>query len=224
MSFFEKCANSFENMNKDHREACTSLWNRVSLSVQNQKLNNSMIFEEEKRNDIIQGLMKRPEMLVHVADVAISEGLSMRNFIEVGTAQGMQSIIFSHVFSDSRVFTCDIKDERDSLFGEYKNLEFFLGDSLKMSNALRDKLDHTVDFCWIDGSHDHYAVVEDFISILPRTHKNTIWAFDDYDKRFGCFHDLNLLSRHLDEKMVLEFGLTASGQPNRVLLAKGTDL
>lgn len=220
MSFFEDCVNDFESMDSSLKTTCDSVWDEVSLKVQDQKLTNSGIFDPHKRQQILTELKQRPSFLVHVANKAKTSGQKMDTFVEVGTAQGLQSIIFAKSFPNSSVYTCDIKDERDKNFEENKNIKFVLGDSLTLGKELR-KDEKSVDLCWVDGSHDHYSVVDDFLSLLPRTHKSTIWAFDDYDSRFGCFRDLNVLIKHFEEHVVLDLGLTASGNPNRIIVARG---
>lgn len=210
---------SFKYFDKSLSKLCTDTWDEISLHIQEKKLDSSMIFDLQTREKILNDLKVRPMLLVHIANVAKSFGLEIKNFAEVGTAQGMQSIIFSRCFPDSQVYTCDIKDDRDKNFSLNKNIEFVLGDSLALKKRIKD--DAKLDFCWIDGAHDHYSVVYDFMSLFSKSHKDTIWAFDDYDSRFGCYHDLNILAKHFKEVVVLDLGLTASGNPNKIMLAKG---
>jgi hypothetical protein len=220
MNFFEDCVNSFDSMDSRVKDICDSVWNDVSYKVQDQKLTSSGIFDPHKRQQILTDLKQRPSFLVHVALKASAAGQGMKTFVEVGTAQGLQSIIFAKALSDSLVYTCDIKDDRHSTFSENKNVRFVLGDAQQLSKKMKED-DAVADLCWIDGSHDHYAVVDDFLSLMPRSTKSTIWAFDDYDSRFGCFRDLNVLIKHFEEHVVLDLGLTASGNPNRIVVARG---
>jgi hypothetical protein len=219
MGFFDDCVSSFSSMDASRSRECDQIWDLISLNVQNTKLSNNGIWDNERRTSIIAGLKRRPAFLVHTVDHASITHAPV--FVEVGTAQGLQSIVFSKLFPNSVVYTCDIKDDRHPRFSDYSNVRFVLGDSKSMCDKMiQDSCDH-VDLCWIDGSHDGYAVINDFLSILPITDSKTIWAFDDFDPRFGCYKDLQLLARHFNEKIALEMGQTASGNPSRILLTRG---
>lgn len=219
MKFLEECVNTFDKMDSSSRKVCDDLWDTISLKVQEQKLTSSGILELEKRSRILSDLKQRPAFLVHVVQKAIGLGNTMETIAEVGTAQGLQSIVFAKIFPEASVYTCDIKDDRDASFIRYSNLNFMVGDSLALNKQLHEK-GKRVDFCWVDGSHDNYAVIDDFLSLSTCAHSSTIWAFDDYDTRFGCFRDLNVLLRHFEESIILDLGLTASGNPNRIILAR----
>lgn len=220
MNTLQDYLSTFQTTNETARETCSRLWKSISLHVQEKKLTSSGIFDLTKRQQILNELTFRPAILVHLALEAQKLGHSMNTFVEIGTAQGMQSIIFSEVFPQAKVYTCDIKDDRCQEFVSHQNLNFVLGDSLILGKKLYEE-QKKVDFCWVDGSHDSYAVLDDFLSLLPHTHCDTIWAFDDYDERFGCFKDLNLILRHFKESLVLELGSTASGNPNRIIITRG---
>lgn len=219
MSLLKNSLSSFDRMDPTKRSICTEVWMSVSDKVQRNKLTQNGISDPSERDRIIEQLKIRPALLVHIADCIKRETGHLASIAEVGTAQGLQSILFAKSFPDTTVFTCDVKDDRDASFSNFQNLWFVNGDSKQMSKVLAGK--EKVDLCWIDGAHDHYSVVSDFAALVLRTHSETIWAFDDYDKRFGCFHDINVLVQHFREHIVIELGLTASGNPNRIVLARG---
>lgn len=212
------CISSFDNMNPGKKEACLKAFNEVSLEVQIKKMNQNGIFDESMRSNIVSSLSTRPALLVHIAESMKCDKNKMNIFAEVGTAQGLQSVCFARNFSDSKVYTCDIKDDRSYYTRDTKNINFILGNSQKMRDSIGN--DEKIDFCWIDGSHDSYAVIEDFISLFGKSHEDTVWAFDDFDPRFGCYNDLILLLNHFEDSVVINLGLTASGNQNKILLAK----
>lgn len=220
IEFFEECVKTFESMDSNAKSKCEETWNRISLNVQQKKLDENGIFNDEKRNQILTGLKTRPSFLVHVAMQSIAQGHDIKTIAEVGTAQGLQSIVFSETLKDAKIYTCDIKDDRDKNFSIHENIRFVSGDSTSLNTVIKEEK-QKVDFCWIDGSHEHYAVLDDFLSLVSLSHSSTIWAFDDYDKRFGCFTDISVILRHFREKAVLDLGLTASGNPNRIVLTRG---
>lgn len=219
MSFLQSAISSFDHMDSAKKALCADVWSEVSDKVQRNKLTQNGISDPLERDRIIDQLKTRPALLVHIADCLSKDIGRISGIAEVGTAQGLQSILFAKAFPDAQVYTCDVKDDRDSLFSSIDNLHFVNGDSKKMSRLLSTK--QKVDFCWIDGAHDHYSVVNDFAALVLRTHPSTVWAFDDYDKRFGCFYDISVLIQHFREHVIIDLGLTASGNPNRIVLARG---
>lgn len=219
MKSFESCISSFSKMNEASRQICLDTFREVSLEIQTKKLNQSGILDEVTRNNIISSLNVRPALLVHIAESLRSDTNKMQVFAEVGTAQGLQACCFARNFENSLVHTCDIKDDRENLTKNLKNIVFTLGTSQKMESSI--DYDRKIDFCWIDGAHDSYSVIEDFISLFHKSHSETIWAFDDFDERFGCYKDISLIAGHFRERIAIDLGLTASGNPNRIMLARG---
>ena len=209
---------SFSDFESEEMQACHDVWSEVSMQVQVLKLDQNGITDEAKREFILKQLRVRPTFLTHAAKKVFSAKGSC-HFAEVGTAEGLQSIMIAKNVPGSQVFTCDIRDVRNKMFHDLDNIKFVAGNSKDLCETL--KTSPPLDFCWIDGSHDHYAVVDDFLSLFSSTNENTIWAFDDFDKRFGCYHDLNLLATHFSDVRVMDFGSTASGNPSCILLATG---
>ena len=218
MKTLAQCISDFETMKHEMRDECYRAFNDVSLEVQTKKLNQSGILDETQRREILSNLNVRPALLVHIAEQMRSESNGMKVFAEVGTAQGLQSLCFARNFQSSKVYTCDIKDDRSIFTKDKENIKFILGNSQSMRDQIPDN--EKLDFCWIDGSHDSYAVIEDFISLFGKSHKDTIWAFDDFDTRFGCYNDIVLLAGHFRDSIALNLGLTASGSPNKILIAR----
>jgi predicted O-methyltransferase YrrM len=219
MSTLSVALETFASMDSNKRNMCRNIFDKVILDTQQKKLDQNLIFDPEKRNLILTQLNVRPALLVHIADVYRNHGSRFDNFVEVGTAQGMQSVCFAECFPDSNVYTCDIKDDRDKTTKEKENIHFFLSNSIEMSKNI--KADTKFDLCWIDGAHDTYSVITDFISIFSKTHAETVWVFDDFDNRFGCHGDIMTLSKHFSETYVLELGSTASGNPSRIAIMTG---
>ena len=50
--------------------------------------------------------------------------------------------------------------------------------------------------------------------------KNAIWLFDDFNKRFGIYEEINFLS-NFNQSHSLSLGPTASGKPNNMLILSG---
>lgn len=193
-----------------------SVWAEVSMPVQIEKLNSNGILETSSRQAILDQLKVRPALLAHFAS-EIYKTRGRCRFLEVGTAEGLQSITIAKNVEASEVYTCDIRDVRHPSFHKLENMHFVLGNSKDLSSNING----TIDMCWIDGSHDHYAVINDFLSILHLTNEETVWIFDDFDKRFGCWHDINTLLRHFEKTYAVNFGKTASGNPSIISMGIG---
>lgn len=211
-----KLKNIIDSFSSFNTKECHAIWGEVSEPVQIKKLDQAGIASPDLRNQILDQLKVRPALLSHIA----KEIFSLRgrcNFLEVGTAEGLQSITIAKTVVGSKVFTCDIRDVRHTSFHELTNASFTLGDSKKLASEVTDN----IDMCWIDGAHDHYSVVSDFLSVLSLTDKETIWIFDDFDKRFGCWYDISVILQNFEENCILELGSTASGNPSAIALGIG---
>ena len=211
-----KLKNVIDRFSSFNTEECHAIWREVSEPVQIKKLDQSGIASPNRRNQILDQLKVRPALLSHIAKEIFN--LKGRcNFLEVGTSEGLQSITIAKTVSGSKVFTCDIRDVRHPSFHKLTNTSFTLGNSKKLSNEVTDN----IDMCWIDGAHDHYSVVSDLLSVLSLTDKETVWAFDDFNKRFGCWYDISVILQNFEESYVLELGSTASGNPSTIALGIG---
>lgn len=196
----------------------SSTWDIFSRDVQENKLNQAGVTDSSVREEVINELKNRPSFLVHVAKSFFPFGHI--NFAEVGTAQGMQSGIFARHFFNSFVYTCDIQDVAHPSLHVTNNIEFIKGDSKVMCEKIQsDK--RKIDFFWIDGSHDKNAVLQDVKNLLPVSHLDTIWAFDDFDVRFGCYAEIEMIALNSMEHVVVEIGRTASMNPNTIVIARG---
>jgi len=192
----------------------SEIFDEVSLEIQKNKAKLYMSSQKDS-HEIIEGLKVRPSLLVELANY-----FKCKNIAEVGTAQGLQSISFAKCVKESKVYTCDIIDDRKNLFHEFSNLFFVKGDSKEMYKKIKSQ-DSLIDLFWIDGAHDHYSVITDFLNLLKVSHKDTIWIFDDFDNRFGCFYDISTLINASEESVVIDLGKTASGNPNKIVVCKG---
>ena len=153
------------------------------------------------------------------------EYFDFKTFCEVGTAEGYQHFIIADQLKKNETkeksYTCDIRDVRNkNLLKEYEdNCEFILGTSKELAKHINNK-NKKIDLFWIDGDHRNGAVLKDVLRLTKVQSKNCIWVFDDFNKRFGSFNELQFLSL-LENSVVINMGITASGQPNSILLIQG---
>jgi SAM-dependent methyltransferase len=190
------------------------LWENINLPIQNKKLDNSKILEEEKRLDILSKLSKRAYYLTRIADIYES-----KNILEVGTAEGWQFFSFGEYAKEKNclVISCDPRDVRDKAYTEhyqgtcyyFKDTSKFLGKSNQVNN---------IDLFYIDGLHDEGTVIEDVINLANKQSDKPVWIFDDFDTRFGCFNDIVKIISVSSGFKVWKIGLTASGQPSHQVM------
>lgn len=217
----ENIIKSYNTLPEDFAMKCFNIWNDVSRETQEKKLTQNGIHDNETRIQILNQLIMRPSLLVHVFNEVKKTTAGSFVVLEVGTAQGLQSLTFASCFPDCEIWTCDIKDDRDLSFEDFKNVNFVNGDANLLSSELKKNNTNVATFCWIDGSHDKGFVTSDFLHLLKHTDSRTVWAFDDFDKRFGCYDDIETLLKHFNEHVVIDLGKTASGNDNRIVIARG---
>ena len=99
---------------------------------------------------------------------------------------------------------------------------FIHGDSEKLAKTLEEN-NVKIDLFYIDGSHEKDAVLTDIKNLkkLQTTESVPIWIFDDYDHRFGCYHDLSLVANFAPQYFVYSPGRTASNNPTHQLVVRG---
>jgi len=190
------------------------LWDKINLPIQENKLSQNNIFDEEKRSNILNTLSKRAYYLTRIC-----EAFEIKNICEVGTAEGWQFYSFCEYAKDvgGEVVSCDPRDVRSELFREnYKNSEFVNGTSLDIKN----NIDKYFDFFYIDGMHDKNSVITDVVNLSTKqdSSKTPVWVFDDFDVRFGCYEDILQIISAAKGFKVWNVGLTASGNPSHQVL------
>jgi|7_EtaG_2_1085326.scaffolds.fasta_scaffold01728_4 SAM-dependent methyltransferase len=195
-------------------EEYLKIWEEVNLETQNKKLDESKILSEKIRSDILDGLSKRGYYLTRFA-----EAFECKRIAEVGTAEGWQYYTFSKFISDldadsTTVLSCDPRDVRNKEYNEkYKNdnrFVFIKGTSKEMSSHAEN-----IDLFYIDGMHDKNSVIQDVVNLenCQASDKKSVWIFDDFDERFGCFQDILTLCQASKMFKVYSVGQTASGKP-----------
>lgn len=196
------------------------LWQDVSKPVQVQKAVNHGLSQEAAEKCFNQ-LVKRPYYLCEIAKL-----FNVKNIVEVGTAQGLQFFSFAHYLKqnniDGHVWSADIIDVRNKEYAEkYKEYTTFsLGARVKLYTVL-NKIDVKIDMFYIDASHDKGDVLTDVEWLKKFQGDNPVWVFDDYDERFGCYHDINQIIATNPQHKIYRVGNAASGSPNHQVLVLG---
>ena len=196
------------------------LWNEINLSIQLNKASTYNLPEEEK-GKILDKLSKRAYFLSTIAD-----HFSAKNILEVGTAEGWQFFSFAEYCKGvgGKVWSCDIDDRRHKKYiEEYEDVATF---SLGDSKTLADKLNAEnikIDLFYVDGSHDRNAVLKDIANLKSVQSEGSlpVWIFDDYDDRFGCYHDISMVLKSSPSYFVYSPGRTASGNPTHQAIIRG---
>jgi hypothetical protein len=196
------------------------LWNDINLPIQTQKAAHYSLPEKEK-TIVLNKLSKRAYYLTEVA-----RRFGAKNIAEVGTAEGWQFYSFAEYCTevDGRVWSCDVADKHSKKhYEEYGSVANFVhGDSQKLAKKLGEE-NVKIDLFYIDGSHEKGAVLKD-VGILKKfqtTNQIPVWIFDDFDDRFGCYHDISLIARAAPQYYVYSPGKTASNNPTHQLIVRG---
>ena len=201
-------------------ESYQRIWNDINLPIQTQKISNWNVPTDE-RDEILSKLSKRAYFLTTIADY-----YGAKNILEVGTSRGWQFFSFAEYCKNNNghVWSCDIIDHcNKDYLKEYSDVStYILGDSKKLANVLNEK-NIKIDLFYIDGSHDRDAVLKDISNLKSVQSEDSlpVWIFDDFDERFGCYHDIYKVLRSSPSYFVYSHGQTASGNPNHQAMIRG---
>jgi len=197
------------------------LWYNLNYHIQRDKASRHGLSQHQMVECMI-GLQKRPYYLVHLA-----QQFGVKNMVEVGTARGLQFYSFAKYIKDSgndgHVWSCDIKDYREN--EEYKHAydnetTFHLGTSETLAAELSSQ-DLQIDLFYIDADHRAGAVLQDVQNLKHLQTDQTLWVFDDFDLRFGCYQDIMELCKRNQRFKIYRVGSTASGNPNHQVIIFG---
>jgi SAM-dependent methyltransferase len=200
---------SFESI--EVPEEYQRVWDEVNLEVQNQKLVDNKVPETEKTG-LLDNLSKRAYYLTRLADA-----YGCKNIAEVGTAQGWQYYTFcvyaSHMGGGCHVYSCDPRDVRPSSYVKKFDEDLRVGTFVNATSKEMAEVCKDVDFFYVDGLHDRGDVLRDVENLMKCQveGKNSIWVFDDFDTRFGCFDDISRICQVSQRFKVVKIGKTASG-------------
>ncbi len=196
------------------------IWEDVSKPVQIKKAKNHSLSAEQAEL-CFNELVKRPSYLCNLA-----KKFGVKNIVEVGTAQGLQSYSFAEYLRQEsqigHIWTCDIINVRNQEYEEkYKNfITFCMGNSELLSGML-ESVDQKIDLFYIDGAHGRGDVIRDVYFLKQHQSENPVWIFDDYDVRFGCYDDITSIMGLSKRYQVYRVGNTASGNPNHQVIIHG---
>jgi SAM-dependent methyltransferase len=194
------------------------IWNDINLPIQMQKGKNYNL-DKEYLDECLDKLHKRAYYLVSIANF-----IGAKNILEVGTAQGWQyySFVKHAKENDGHVWSCDIKDVRDSKYVEdcVENNTFVLGTSKELAQTL-NKSGEKIDLFYVDGSHQAKAVLNDILNLKHLQSDNCAWVFDDFDLRFGCYREIHMLRKLNNRYKIYRVGDAASGNPNHQVVVFG---
>ena len=197
------------------------IWKDISYEVQRDKAARNGLSQIELVECLV-GLQKRPYYLVHLA-----KQFGVKNIAEVGTAQGLQFYSFAKYIQDTaqdgHVWSCDIKEWRDN--EAYKQLyasetTFCFGTSATLGAQIASQ-NVEIDLFYVDADHRRGAVLQDVENLRHLQTDKTLWVFDDFDLRFGCYHDIMELCKRNQRFKIYRVGDAASGNPNHQVVIFG---
>ena len=197
------------------------IWDDINLPIQTQKGRNHNL-KKEQLDECLEGLHKRAYYLVSIADF-----IGAKNILEVGTAQGWQHFSFAKYVSENggHVWSCDIIDKRNEEYAKkyQEQTTFCLGTSKNLASQinLKEHAPQGIDLFYIDGSHEAKAVLTDISNLRHLQSENCAWIFDDFDLRFGCFREIQMLRKINSRYKIYRVGDAASGNPNHQVVVFG---
>ena len=195
-----------------------TIWNDVNLSIQLEK-GRTHNLETEYLSRCLEGLHKRAFYLVSIANF-----MGAKNIAEVGTGHGWQYYSFAEYVRQHQghVWSCDINDVRNKEYDQKYNdtTTFVPGTSTELAQTL-NQTGQKIDLFYIDGSHQAKAVLRDIANLRHLQSDNCAWIFDDFDLRFGCHREIQMLRNINDRYKIYRVGDAASGNPTHQVLIVG---
>ena len=194
------------------------IWEEINLPIQREKAAQHGI-SEAKTEKYLSTLRNRGYYLASLARLS-----GTKNILEAGTAEGWQFYTFANYARSvgGGVWSCDIRDVRHEKYVEEFDPEttFINGTSKELAEHIKGQ-DIAIDLFYIDASHDKGAVVRDVLNLRDSQSENPIWIFDDFDTRFGCYHDIERICQMKKNYKVYSVGKTASGNVTHQVMIFG---
>jgi predicted O-methyltransferase YrrM len=180
---------------------------------------------KEIKKDIKESMMSS-EHEVLFSCLSLNNNIKISKILEIGTFDGINSLLMSKIFSNAKIDTIDLSyldddfknfyDRQDKLFEfiEYRNnilknnnsIKFLEKNSINLINANKK-----YDLIWIDGGHGYPVVCADIINSLHLINNEGIIICDDIfvnlslsmsDKMYNSIASYETLSLLKKEKLI----------------------
>lgn len=137
----------------------------------------------------------------------ISKYFDFKNTLELGTSLGMGTYALSLANKDATITTIEgcpntatFAKAKLENYG-VKNVEFEIGNfSTKIPNLKSDNFD----FIFFDGHHNKKATIQYFENLLPKTHNETVFVFDDIYWSKGMTEAWEYIKNHNAVKVTVD--------------------
>lgn len=112
----------------------------------------------------------------------VSKYFNFKSSLELGTSLGMGTYALALANKNSKIITIEgcpnTSDFTKSKFSalDIKNTQFLKGEFTTIIPTLKE---NKFDFIFFDGHHNKSATIQYFESLLPKTHNETVFVFDD---------------------------------------------
>ena len=160
------------------------------------------------------------------SSISQDKNRSINNILEIGTFDGLNALLLSHLFPNSSIDTIDLSEEkedfinfynrkdtiskfikdRDDILSKNKNINFYPINSLRLLNHKKK-----YDLIWIDGAHGYPVVCADIINSLHIIEDNGLIICDDIyinedriksDKMYFSLASFETLNELKKEKLI----------------------
>ena len=157
------------------------------------------ILHHEKLDLYKESIGMYSEHLIMFAAISCNTGNKINSILEIGTFDGITSIILSKIFPKAEIITIDLNDndeifkniydrensikrenfikERNLRLSKNENIKFIQINSLEITIDSLDK--DKFDLIWIDGAHGYPYVCSDITNAIRLSHSQTIMMCDD---------------------------------------------
>lgn len=112
----------------------------------------------------------------------LSDYFKFKTVLELGTSLGMGTYALAIAIPTSKIITIE-GCPNTSNFAQSQlknhhinNVEFLIGN---FSDTIPNLKNNNFDFIFFDGHHNKEATIEYFEALLPKTHNETVFVFDD---------------------------------------------
>ena len=177
----------------------TSLYSKNNLNRQEGLALLNKILLQEKLDLYSENIGMFSEHLIMFAAIACNKKNKIDSILEIGTFNGITSILLSKIFPNAEIITIDLNDndpifkkiydrendlkrkrfieDRNLRLSKIKNIKFIQINSLEITiNSLQKD---NFDLIWIDGAHGYPYVCSDITNAIRLSHAQTILMCDD---------------------------------------------
>ncbi|MDN3492450.1 O-methyltransferase [Winogradskyella bathintestinalis] len=183
-NFVTKCLYDKSKLDEDQKldQYRTNLLNSDTILNVEDLGEGSKIFDTKQRNVSQMAKTSSSSKTNSKLLYRIAKYFDFKNTLELGTSLGMGTYALALANSEAKITTiegCSItstfaKSKLDNM--QITNVQFLISN---FSEAIPKLKEDSFDFIFFDGHHNKEATIKYFETLLPKTHNETVFVFDD---------------------------------------------